>query len=93
MLASGTVLAAEWFGWNPTIAEKFQPSEEQQETLPEEGVIQDVSQTVTHNRVGVTLTQVLHDDYNLSHALRGAAAGWGAGDETIWDLQMVWTSD
>lgn len=65
VLASGTVLAAEWFGWNPTILEKYQPSEEQQESLPEEGIIQDVSQTVTHDGVDVTLTQVLHDDYNL----------------------------
>ena len=65
VLASGTVLAAEWFGWNTQILNKFQPSQKQQEQLPETGAIQNVEQVSTVNDVPVTLKQVIHDNYNL----------------------------
>lgn len=65
VLASGTVLAAEWFGWNTQILNKFQPSQTQQEQLPQSGAIQNVELSSTSNDVSVTLKQVVHDQYNL----------------------------
>lgn len=56
-----TVAAKEFFKWNEYLIKRLEPSEEQQESLPELNYIQNINQSETQNGVTVTLTDSIQD--------------------------------
>ncbi len=62
---TATVAADSILHWSDALLERFRPTEEQQQELAEDGLVQGVGQSVTENGVTITLTEALQDSWSI----------------------------
>jgi len=66
VLGMGTVvMAGALFGWDKQVLDKFKPTAELQEQLPEAGIVHEVKESDAADDFNVVLSQVLLDEYSL----------------------------